>query len=55
MNLEVEDGLVYFKFKGIRIVAIPDVAVKGQGVQKLMIRQGHLILTHLEAERTAVY
>ena len=54
-NFVVNEGLVYFVSEGVEVVAIPDVKVNGQGVRELLIQQGHSILAHLGAEKTATY
>ena len=54
-NFQTRDGLTFFKSEGVEVVAIPDIKVDGQGVRELLIRQGHSVLAHLGAEKTATY
>jgi hypothetical protein len=54
-NFRVRDGFVFFTSEDVETLAIPDVKTDGQGVRELLIRQGHTILAHLGAEKTATY
>ena len=54
-NFAVKEGFIYFVSEGVEILAVPDVNEKGQGVRELLIRQGHSVLAHLSAAKTATY
>ena len=54
-NFKTRDGLTFFVTEGAEVIAIPDIKVSGQGVRELLIRQGHSVLAHLGAEKTATY
>ena len=54
-NFAVKDGFIYFVSDGVEVLAVPDVKTNGQGVRELLIRQGHSVLAHLGAEKTATY
>ena len=54
-NFKTREGLTFFVSEGVEVVAILDIKVNGQGVRELLIRQGHSVLAHLGAEKTATY
>ena len=54
-NFKLENVLIYFVSGGVEAVAMPNVKVEDTGIRELLIRQGHSILAHLSAEKTATY
>ena len=46
------DGLLYLKREGKRCLAIPDIAVKGEKLRKVLIKEAHITLAHLSALKT---
>ena len=46
------DGLLYLKREGKHLLAIPDIAVKGEKLHKLLIKEAHIALAHLSALKT---
>ncbi|CAG7852966.1 Transposon Ty3-I Gag-Pol polyprotein AltName: Full=Gag3-Pol3; AltName: Full=Transposon Ty3-2 TYA-TYB polyprotein; Contains: RecName: Full=Capsid protein; Short=CA; AltName: Full=p24; Contains: RecName: Full=Spacer peptide p3; Contains: RecName: Full=Nucleocapsid protein p11; Short=NC; Contains: RecName: Full=Ty3 protease; Short=PR; AltName: Full=p16; Contains: RecName: Full=Spacer peptide J; Contains: RecName: Full=Reverse transcriptase/ribonuclease H; Short=RT; Short=RT-RH; AltName: Full=p55; Contains: Re len=51
----LDDGLLYHKTDGKRVLCIPDVEIEGRKVREILITHAHSILAHLGAEKTLSY
>jgi len=54
-NFEVQDGLMFMKHVGRRILCVPDILVGKRRVREMIISHAHSILAHLGALKTIIY
>ena len=54
-NFEVDDGLIYLKIDGKRLLCIPKAIINGRNVHEIIISEAHSMLAHLGANKTLNY
>ena len=54
-NFDVEDGLIYMKEAGRRLLCIPKILVNNHIIQEIIIAEAHSMLAHLGASKTLSY
>jgi len=54
-NFKVENGLVYLKEKGSRLLCIPKVLIDGHSDREIVISEAHSLLAHLGASKMLDY
>lgn len=51
----LEDGYIYLRLNGRRVLCVPSVTVDGQSVRAQLIDQVHSVLAHLGSAKTLAY
>ena len=54
-NFEVEDGLIYLKEQGRKLLCISKIIIQGCSTQEIIISEAHSMLAHLRASKTLDY
>ena len=54
-HFALDDGLLYHKTDGRRVLCVPDVEISGRKVREMLITHAHSILAHLGSEKTLNY
>ena len=54
-NFEVEDGLVYCKEDGRRLLCVPKIMIKTRSAREIVISEAHSMLAHLGTAKTLAY
>ena len=54
-NFEVNEGLVYLKTNGEKVLCIPKILVEGWNVCEIVIEEAHSVLAHLGTTKTLMY
>ena len=54
-NFEVENGLIYLKEQGRKLLCIPRIIIQGCSTQEIIKSEAHSILVHLRASKTLDY
>jgi hypothetical protein len=54
-NFEVENGLIYLKEQGRKLLCIPKNIIQGRSAREIVISEAHLMLAHLRASKTLSY
>ena len=54
-NFEINDGLVFMKSNGDRLLGIPDIQIEGKKIRMFLIANAHIILAHLGPKKTLTY
>jgi hypothetical protein len=54
-NFEVNDGLVYLKINGGKVLCIPRILVHGRNVREIVIEEAHSVLAHLGTTKMLTY
>ena len=54
-NFDVEDGLIYMKEAGRRLLCIPKILVNNRSIREIIIAEAHSMLAHLGASKTLSY
>ena len=54
-NFEVDDGLIYLKRQGSKVLCIPKIEILGRNAREIVIAEAHSMLAHLGASKTLDY
>ena len=54
-NFEINDGLVFMKSNGDRLLGILDIQIEGKKIRMFLIANAHIILAHLGPKKTLTY
>lgn len=54
-NFEVEDGCIFMKGDGERVLCIPKALYNGRSIREIVISEAHGILVHLSVRKTLAY
>jgi hypothetical protein len=51
----VDEGLIYLRVNGGKVLCILKILVEGWNVQELVIKEAHSVLAHLGTTKTLMY
>ena len=54
-NFEVDEGLIYLKVNGGKVLCIPKILEDGRNVREFVIEEAHSVLAHLGTTKTLTY
>ncbi|KAF9471026.1 hypothetical protein BDN70DRAFT_766341, partial [Pholiota conissans] len=54
-NFEIEDGLIYIRENGSKLLCIPQIIVQGRSAREIVISEAHSLLAHLGVTKTLAY
>jgi len=54
-NFMIEDGLMYLRSEGKKLLCIPKITIKGSSAREIVISEAHSLLAHLGTHKTLAY